>query len=65
MEKMVDDFEMVFSFKATCAHLLDCSYMDHMEMRVLLKEMFTLDLPFVDQGKIVKKYGRSKYTLHA
>ena len=64
MDKFEDEFEMVFSFKATCAHFPDYSYKDHVELHVMLKEMFTLDLPSVDQWKIVEKYG-SKYTLHA
>ena len=30
--KLADDFEMIFSFKAMCAHLQYFSYRDHMEL---------------------------------
>ena len=65
VDKLADDFEMIFSFKAMCAPLPYFSYRYHMELRVLEKEMAILDLPSVDQCKSVEKYGRSKYKLHA
>ena len=65
VDKLADDFEMVFAFKATCARFPDYSYRDHVKLRVLSKEMFTLDLPSMDQWKTIEKYGRFKYTLHA
>ena len=49
--KLANDFEMIFSFKAMCARLLDFSYRDHAKLRVLAKEMASLDLPSLDQWK--------------
>ena len=64
VEKLADEFEMFFAFKEACACLQNYSYRDHVELRMLSKEMFTLDLPSTNQWKTVEKYGRSKYTLH-
>ena len=49
VDKLADDFEIIFSFKTTCAHIPYFSFIDHVEMRVLVKEMASLDLPSVDQ----------------
>ena len=64
VDKLADDFEMLFCFRATCARLPYFSYRDHVEIRVLANEIFGLDLPFVDQWKLVEKYGTSKHKLH-
>ena len=64
VDKMADEFEMFFSFKEACSHLQNHSYIDHVELHVLSKEMSTLDFPSADQWKTVEKYGSSKYTLH-
>ena len=42
VDKLEDDFEIVFDFKAMCARLPYFSYRDHVELCVLSKEMFTL-----------------------
>ena len=63
MDKLVDEFEMTFFFKETCAQLQGFSYINHIDLCVLEKEMCTLDLPSPDQWKIVEKFGRTKYTL--
>ena len=65
VEKLADDFEIVFTFKATCAHFTDYSYRDHVELCVLSRETSTLELPYVDQWKSLDKYGKSKDILQA
>ena len=65
VEKLADEFEIFFSFKEACAHLQNYSYRDHIELRVLAKEMSTPELPSLDQWKTVGKFERTKYTLHA
>ena len=62
--KLADDFEILFVFRTTCACLPEFSYRDHVEMRVMEKEMAILELPSPDQWKLVEKYGRSRYKLH-
>ena len=37
--------------------------MDQVELRVLAKDMASLELPTVDEWKIVEKYGKTKYKL--
>ena len=53
IDKLAGDFEMMFDFKATCSKLLDFSYSENVEIRVLAKEIINLDLPVVDQWNIV------------
>ena len=64
VDKLVDEFEIFFSFKEACVHLQIYSYRDHIELRVLEKEMSTLDLTSVDQWKTMEKFRRTKYMLH-
>ena len=61
--KLSEDFEILNTFRATCAHLPEISFMDHVELRVLEKEMANLELPTVAQWKTVEKYGKTKYIL--
>ena len=63
VEKLSVDFEIIDAFRATCAHLLAISYANHVELRVLAKEMDTLELPTVDQWKTIEKFGNTKYML--
>ena len=65
VDKLTYDFEIVFTFRATCARLPEFSYRDHVEMWVLSKETSTLELPNTDQRKAVRNFGRTKYVLHA
>ena len=55
MDKMEDEFEMIFSFKEECACFQNYSYKGHVELWALSKEMFTLDFPSMDQWKIMEK----------
>ena len=48
IEKLPKDFEIFHTFRATCAQLRVISYVNHVELRVLAKEMANLDLPTVD-----------------
>ena len=51
VENLAVDFEIGNTFKAVCSQLSDISYMDHIELRVLDKEIVNLELPMVDQWK--------------
>ena len=53
-DKSSENFEMLFAFRATCAQLPEFSYVEHVELRVLDKEMANLELPTVDQWKTVE-----------
>ena len=63
VEKLSKDFEIINTFRATCAQLPPISYVDHVELRVLAKEMASLELPTVDRWKTIEKFGKTKYKL--
>ena len=63
IDKLSEDFEILFAFRATCAQLAYFSYVEHVELRVLAKEMANLELPTIDQWKAIEKYGKTKYRL--
>ena len=64
IDKLDGDFEMLFEFKAMCTKLLDFSYSENVELRVLEKEMINMDLPVFYQWKIIENYRKIKYKLH-
>ena len=64
IDKLEVDFELVNSFKEINAHLPPISYIDHVELRVLEKEMESLEFPSRDQWKTIEKFGKMKYKLH-
>ena len=63
VEKLYVDFELINTFRPTCSQLPVISYVDHVELRVLVKQMANLELPTIDQWKTVKKFGKTKYML--
>ena len=65
VDKLANDFEILFTFKEACAHLHSFSYQDHIELHVLAKEMSTLHLPSLEQWKTIERFRRTKYLLHA
>ena len=64
IDNLANDIKMLFSFGFMCAQFPYFSYRDHVELRVMVKEMDSLDLPSPEQWKTVQKYGRSRYKLH-
>ena len=63
MDKLSKYFDILQSFRSICAQLPDISYKEHVEIRVLAKEMVILELPTVEQWKAIEKYGKTKYRL--
>ena len=58
------DFEIVDSFRMIGAKLPPIPYVDHVEKRVLAKEMENIELPYGDQWNTIEKFGKIKYRLH-
>ena len=58
------DFELVNSFTTIGTRLPVISYVDHVEMMVLAKEMENIEIPSRGQWKTIKKFGKIKYRLH-
>ena len=50
------DFEIVESFRMIGAKLPLISYVDHVELRVLAKEMENLEVPSADKCKTIEKF---------
>ena len=48
VDKLADDFEILFSFKAMCVCFPYFSYKDDVEIRELEKEMAILDLSSIE-----------------
>ena len=44
-DKLAEEFELLFYFKATCAKVPNLSYAESMELRVLAHEMVVADFP--------------------
>ena len=53
VDKLTEKYEIFFAFKEVCPHVQNYSYGDHIELRVLAKEMSTLELPSADQWKTI------------
>ena len=64
IEKLAMEFELVNTFRTIRAQLPPISYVEHVELRVLEKEMESLELPSRDQWKSIEKFGKMKYKLH-
>ena len=58
------DFEIVNSFRMIGVKLPPISYPDHVEVRVLTKEMENIEVSFGDQWETIEKFGKTKYRLH-
>ena len=63
IDKLEVDFEIVNTFIVVCSQLPAISYVDHVELRVLDKEMANLEFPTMDEWNIVQKLGRTNYKL--
>ena len=64
INKLAVDFELVNMFRTIGAQLQPIFYVDHVELRVLEKEMASLELPSRDQWKTIEKFVKMKYKLH-
>ena len=58
------DFEIWDQLRMIGSKLSPISYVDHVELRVLAKEMTNHEVPCMDQWKTNEKLGRMKYKLH-
>ena len=49
IDKLASEFELVNTFKTIGAQLSPISYVDHVELKLLEKEMASLEIPSGDQ----------------
>ena len=52
-DKLAGEFELLFDFKVSCAKVLNFSYADNMELRILEHEMVVVDFPNPEHWRIV------------
>ena len=50
-DKLVEEFELLFDFKVTCAKVPNLSNTKSMELRVLVHEMVVVDFPKPEQWR--------------
>ena len=53
-DKLAREFELLFDFKVTCTKLLELSYTDKMELRVLADEMVVAYLPNYEHWRSIQ-----------
>ena len=61
---VIEKMDGQFDFKATCTKLPIFSYPENVELKVLDKEIISLDFPMTDQWNTAKTYRKIKYKLH-
>ena len=64
IDNLVMDFEILDSFRMIGAKLSPIDYVDHVELRVLAKEMTNHVVPSGYQWKTIEFFGKMKYRLH-
>ena len=64
IDKIEVYFELVNAFREICAQLPPISYVDHVELRVLEKEMESLEFLYGDEWNTIEKFIKMKYKLH-
>ena len=64
IDKLAVEFELVNTFIIIGAQLPPISYVDHVDLRVLAKEMESMELPSRYQWKTIEKIGNMKYKLN-
>ena len=64
IDKLIMYFELINTFRIVCTQMPPISYLYHVELRVLTKEMENMEMTYVYQWKMIKKFGRTKYKLH-
>ena len=63
-DKLTNDFELLFDFKAACAEVLETSYPETMELKVQAYDMEVTTLPSPNLWKIIQHYGSTKFKMH-
>ena len=62
-DKMANEFELLFDFKATCAKAPKTSYPETMELKVQAFDIAVTTLSGPDQWRSIQQYGSSKFKM--
>ena len=63
-DKLANEFELLFYFKATCAENLETSYPKMMELKAQAFDMTAATLPSLDLWRSIQQYGSAKFKTH-
>ena len=63
-DKLANDFELWFDFKATCSKVPRASYPEAMELKAQAYDMVVVPLPGPDAWRIIYQYGSTKLKAH-
>ena len=63
IRKLSREFELLFDSKALCAKFPAPSYLENLELKVLVEEVLKLETPTTNQLKLIKNYSKSEQTL--
>ena len=63
-DKLANEFELLFDFKATCAEVPETSYLETMELKVQSFDMVVAILPSPDLWRSIQQYRSAKLKMH-
>ena len=63
-DKLANDFELWFEFKAMCSKIPMASYLKEMELRAQAYDMVVVPLPGPDAWRIIRQYGSTKLKMN-
>ena len=63
-DKLTNDFELLFDFKATCIEVPETSYLETMKLKAQEYNMAVMTLPGPDLWRIIQQYGLTKFKMH-
>ena len=63
-DKLANDLELWFEFRATCSKVPRASYPEAMELKVQAYDMVFSPLPGLDAWRIIRQYGSAKLKTH-
>ena len=64
VKKLSHEFELLFDFKSLCTRLTTPSYLENLELEVLVEEMVKLEIPTSNQWKVIENCSKSEHRLH-
>ena len=65
VDKLENEFKVLFAFREACTHLQSFSYQENFELRILVKEIITLEFLTLEQSKILEIFSSTMYLLNA
>ena len=60
VEKLSSEFELLIDLIVMCKKLPAPSYPENLELGVLVEEMTKIEMPTVNQWKVIQNYGKAK-----